>query len=85
MKFAGITVLALGASAYVVSDAPKGDVVEARNPVGIILLFHPCPFNEANTNQGSGPVLASYNINVVARHRAYNLLSIKGVSLTVHR
>jgi len=32
MKFAGIAILALGASAYVVNDAPKGDAVEARTP-----------------------------------------------------
>ena len=33
MKFAGLVVLALGASAYVVTDAPNDSAIEARNPV----------------------------------------------------
>lgn len=74
MKFAGILVLALGASAYVVNDAPERNAVEARNPVRDsirILRLH----NVANIKQSSGSVRASHAVNVVARHRGYPLFS----------
>jgi hypothetical protein len=66
MRFAGLAVLTLGASAYVVTDQPKSNAVEFRNPVGNT----PIPFfHIANRDQKSGTVSANHAISVVARHR----------------